>query len=178
MIDIDAHLRIRTDSTFKQFAKGLSNVHPIAAGVGVAAAIAPILVYAGVMEVNHLQNIFRDLGPDAYRAYRDSQPDSTLGFLGHAIAGTLPSEWQNLTGRAGVAISTLPAMTSVAVHLTQTFGKLRAQIDALQRGEPEPRPAGVRGATRVTQLEDGLNALAQAETSTPHRAPAPRGPRP
>lgn len=190
MQSLDERLIEQSKVAFGKFASGLSSVSPVGVGVTVAAAITPFLLYAGVMEVMHHQDILSTQGPEAAKQYMSLRPESAMAYLGQTLSQTLPSKWQNLFGASAVAAATLPALSGIGVYLAQSFGNLKRQVQELSEenarlsgrsGAPRPREESGRlsGATRVAadpgqpspkaQFDASLDAFTRARDA--HQAP-------
>ncbi|MDH4602507.1 MULTISPECIES: hypothetical protein [Pseudomonas syringae group] len=199
MNDIEKQLLSQSRPLLERFCASLSKISPVGAAVTVAAAIAPVVIYAVTAEVMQYQDILSTQGPEALKAFQAQLPDTAIAFATQAITGSLPHQWQNLKAFGLMAEATLPALTGLSVYLANSFVSLKRQVENLKvensllsSGKPLPNaqvdPNRPSGATRIQNVdstppskrfEKGLDALTtkvaafQSETA-PERSKGPR----
>lgn len=141
---VEQRLLAGSKSIFAKFCSGLAKVDPLTAGI-FGMSVGALTYSAGFgVEVAHQASIMASGGMEALQAYRALEPDTTLKYLGRALAGELASSGQNIQGAGVWMMMSLPGVSALAAKLVKNFGESHA---AHQEAE---RP---RGATRVQFAE-------------------------
>jgi len=162
---------------FSKFLVSVSKVEPAVAAVVMLAATGSVFGVGAFQEIAHQTAILSSAGPEALKAYRESTPDSLMAFMGHALAGDMPSPAFQLQGVGAWMSVTLPPVAYALTKLVKGFDFVR---EAGERAERAQRP---RGATRLNQLNEGLASLGnslpiaseeQAERSKTNHGPGMR----
>lgn len=144
--NIEQRLLAGSQNIFAKFCAGLAKVDPLTAGLfGLSAGALTYAAGFGV-EVAHQASILSSGGKEALEAYRAIVPDTTLKYLGRALAGELASTGQNIQGAGVWMMMSLPGVAAISAKLIKQFGESHAAPQ-----EPE-RP---RGATKV-QFSEAL----------------------
>ena len=199
MNDIDKQLLSQSRPLLERFCASLSTISPVGAAVTVAAAIAPVVIYAVSAQIMQYQDILSSQGPEALKAFQAQMPETAMAYVTQALAGSLPHQWQTLQTFGLMAEATLPALTGLSVYLANSFVNLKRQVEILKvensllsSGKPLPsaqmdpnRPSGATRNQNVDttppskRFEKGLDALA-SKVAAFQSEPAPersKGPR-
>lgn len=173
MSDTDSKFTARSQSIFERFCNTVASASPLGAAVTVAAAIAPIAIFAATKEVMYMQDLLSAQGPDALKAFQSQIPESAMEYASKALTGSLPLQWQNIKALAYMAEATVPALTGISVFLAQNFMNLKRQVEGLKvensllrSGENLPSvntgEARLTGATRVDNSESPARRFEQS----------------
>ncbi|MDH0959110.1 hypothetical protein EGJ86_19170 [Pseudomonas sp. o96-267] len=176
-MELEDKLISATNKTFGKFTELLAKVDPVAALVvtGAVGAVAVTVNFGA--EYLHQQEIFREGGIEALKAYHAQGASGTLDFIAKGISNALPSATQNRLALSTLGTFTVPVIASVSTLIAGRFQKLKQEIKTLEQGGRQDKTLEAesdrpRGATRISASERfnmSIDSLSRKITEVQHQ---------